>query len=153
MKVQGRTKRGRAHALLGVMIALVCACLTAPAVGQGNGQGQGTTCVQESLDCAADGLDGGPGICSSFNSCYVTATESVYYTVDDRRFDCDGLDCAQAQVRLNDYCCPRIDADAGANRPVQYSDGCVIGHAGASTGSLALLALVSLLGLRRRHVS
>ncbi|MET0412717.1 MAG: hypothetical protein ABW217_15545 [Polyangiaceae bacterium] len=153
MKVQGRTKRSRAHALLGVMLALMCACLAAPAVGQGPGQGQGTSCVQQNLDCVAEGVDGGAGICASFASCYVTATESVYYTVDDRRFDCDGLNCSQAEVQLNDYCCPRVDADAGAGRPVQYSDGCAIGQAAASTGSLALLALVSLLGLFRRRAS
>ena len=151
MKVQGRTKRSRAHALLGVMIGLVCACLAAPAIGQGSGQGQGTSCVQERLECATGGLDG--GTCSSFSSCFVTATESLYYTVDGRRFDCDGLNCDQAQVRLNDYCCPRVDADAGAGRPVRYSDGCAMGHAAASPGSLALLVLVSLLGLFRRRAS
>ncbi len=153
MKVQGRTQQSRAQALLGVLIALACVSLAAPAWGQGPGQGQGTSCVQRTLACVTEGLDGGAGICSSFTSCYVMASESVYYTVDDRRFDCDGLDCTETEVRLNDYCCPRVDADAGAGRPVQYSDGCALGHTPASTGSLALLTLLSLLGLRRRRAA
>lgn len=153
MKVQGRTKRSRAHALLGVMIGLVCACLAAPAIGQGNGQGQGTSCVRSDIECPAGRADRDAGACSSYQSCFITATDSLYYTVDERRFDCNGLDCTQAEVQLNDYCCPRIDADAGAGRPVQYSDGCAIGHAAASAGSLALLALVSLIGLFRRRAS
>lgn len=133
------------------MMVAASACLTAPAAGQGSGQGQGTTCVQQPLACAAGGLDG--GTCSSFSSCFVTASESLYYLVDGRRFDCSGLDCEQAQVQLNDYCCPRAEADAGSSGPVKYSDGCAMGHSAASTGSFALLALVSLIGLRRRSAA
>jgi MYXO-CTERM domain-containing protein len=150
MKVQERMKRSRAHALPGAMITTVCVSLATPAIGQGPGQGQGQSCVQERLDCSSGGLDG--GVCSSFQSCFVTATESLYYSVDGRRFDCDGLDCARAQEELNAYCCPRVDADAGAGA-VRYSDGCALGHSAASTGSFVLLGLFVLAGLRRRHRS
>lgn len=162
MKVQERTKASRAQARLGARVVLLCVCVAAPAVGQGPGQGQGTSCVQRQLACVAEGLDGGAGICSSYSSCYVTATDSIYYTVDDRRFDCDGLTCTQAEAQLNAYCCPAVNADAGTG-PVLYTDGCALGrtgvssngantgaNTGASSGSLALLALASLLGLRRR---
>lgn len=148
MKVQERTKRSRAHVLLGAMITIVCLSLAAPAIGQGSGQGQGQSCVQERLDCSSGGLDG--GVCSSFQSCFVTATESLYYSVDGRRFDCNGLDCTRAQEELNAYCCPRVDADAGAGGPVKYSDGCALGHSVPSAGSFALLGLL-LIGLRRRR--
>jgi hypothetical protein len=148
MKVQERTKRSRARALLGVMIAAACVGVSAPAMGQGNGQGQGTSCVRESLACAAEGADGGTAICQSFQSCYVTATDSLYFSVDDRRFECNGLQCEQAQAQLNAYCCPPPEEPA-----VKYSDGCALGHAASASGSLALIALGSLLRLRRRRAS
>jgi hypothetical protein len=137
---------------LGILAALAGLGHAAPAMGQG----QGTSCVEQSLPCAASGLDSGSNRCAEFTSCFVTASESVYYLADGRRFDCDGLNCTRAQSELNAFCCPRVDSDAGAGRGrVPHGDGCTLSSLTSSSDTAVTtggLLLLSLLTVRRRRL-
>jgi hypothetical protein len=151
--------RTGARAGVTLLVLLASTSLALPA----KGQGAGTSCVNEDLACSAGAADAGSGNCSRFQSCFVTATESIYYTASGRRFDCDGLECEQAQRELNAFCCPIEESDAGTGgRRVNHSDGCTLSlppraetaRTESSNGQASLgvagLALLSLLTLRRR---
>ena len=57
-----------------------------------------------------------PDRCPSYDTCFVSEDEQLYYRVDDQRFDCDGLDCGAASVTLGDYCCGRGSPQGNRNR-------------------------------------
>jgi hypothetical protein len=156
MNVQGRGVCKRVRGGLAALIALAGLSLAAPAMGQGSGQGSDTSCVVNDLVCSASALDAGSGRCADYRTCFASDTESTYYIADGRRFDCDGLECAQASAELDAFCCPRVDSDAGTGggRRVNHSDGCALSSrpVPSSDASLAIagFACLSLLTLRRR---
>ncbi len=72
---------------------------------------------------------------------------SLYYSVADQRFDCDGLDCRDAANTLADYCCQR-----GEFAPASSADdggGCSVGRldTGANQGEAGSEVLLAAAGL------
>jgi hypothetical protein len=99
----GMTKRkltGWPDALRGIAVGLFWTQL---ASGQGAALDAGAAgdCTRspEPHECAER--------CPSFDTCYIEDDAQLYYRVERERFECDGLDCAAASIRLGDYCCQR----------------------------------------------
>jgi hypothetical protein len=124
--------------------------------GAGGGALTGTGGSDDGASCMPSTAPECPERCPSFDTCFISAAMGqparLYYRVPEQRFDCDELDCEQAAVRLNDYCCER-----GEFAPQQDDDGgggCVLHSAPGepSEGSAAWLGMavgIGALGLAR----
>lgn len=131
--------------VLGVVLGIAAAVVVRPASGQAN-----MSCVTEQLNDNEFTCDD----CTSYETCYNTATESLYYTVKGQRFDCDGYDCEQATKQLQDLCC---DTEPASSTSADDKDdgGCATApHAAAPDAAVsvswALAALVALRRVRKR---
>lgn len=95
-----RTLTGSSNALGAIAVGLFWTQL---ASGQGAtpdaGEAGDCTRSPEPHECAER--------CPSFDTCYIEDDARLYYRVAGERFECDGLECAAASMRLGDYCCER----------------------------------------------
>jgi hypothetical protein len=147
MNVQGRRMRTLVRAGIGSLALAASLSFGAPALGQ-----EDTSCVESRFTCE--------GQCTEYETCFDSESESTYHVANGRRFDCDGLDCRQANVALDAFCCPTpaasaADADAGAGA-TKFDGGCSITRPLPDTDtSLAAVgvALASLWTFRRRKPS
>ncbi len=143
-KQSPRLRRSRSL-VLGVALGIAAAAVVRPAFGQAN-----TSCVTEQLNDNEFTCDD----CTSYETCFNSSTQSLYYSVQGQRFDCDGYDCAQATERLQELCCDTEPTPASTGTGSEGDDG---GCAFVALGSRATrsaswaLALLAALSIRRKR--
>ena len=136
-------RRGRSLAL-GVALGIAASAVVRPASGQAN-----MSCVTEQLNDNEFTCDD----CTSYQTCFSEASESLYYTVQGQRFDCDAYDCTEARERLLDLCCDTEPTSATGASSDDDDGGCAFvggGVGGVGSASWASVVLAALFMRRKR---
>jgi hypothetical protein len=122
--------------------------------GSGGGAAVPANCqVAPAVEC--------PDRCPTFNTCTAETDAgdlALYYSVDDQRFDCDGIKCEVAASQLQDYCCQRgafaPSSDDGGGCALAPHPGTARSGAASSENVWACLGVgVGLFARRRRRRS
>jgi hypothetical protein len=130
--------------VLAAALGITAASVVRPAFGQAN-----MSCVTEQLNDNEFTCDD----CTSYQTCFNSETESLYYSVQGQRFDCEGYDCTQATERLQELCCDTEPTPASSGKSSEGDDG---GCAFVGLGSRATrsapwaLAVLAALSIRRK---
>ena|SRR5688572_25942741 len=95
--MMNRWMRGWQTAFFG--IALGCGVFSSVRTSRAQDAGLEGDCTRNTHSCAQR--------CPTYDTCYISDDQRIYYSAPGRRFDCDGLDCAAAVASLGDYCCER----------------------------------------------
>ena len=121
--MMNRWMTGWQTAFLG--IALACGLASWSRASRAQDAGLEGDCTRNTHSCAQR--------CPSYDTCYVSDDELIYYNAAGRRFDCAGLDCGAAVARLEDYCCERGEFAPSADK--DDGGGCDLAGARGRPGS------------------